>query len=233
MRIAIRVVSIISILAGLLSLIINEYMLAVILIGLGAYLFLNSKKKPIKTNSVATVNKDPEQPIPISEPLEDKKPLEAAQIKPKNDPIKYSINIAWDNKYEGVKAAIENVKDVYEYERYENMTRAELIETTRDYGLRVYEYPIEEYYDIKFIPEPDNKYNPEALRIVSDTFGMLGYVPDKNLSRVKGMLNKHPDASIWLEIKGGSYKYWDDEEDKIVTEKMEWTSKIRFEYTKK
>lgn len=155
--------------------------------------------------------------------------------KPSDDIIKYSVFVAWWNKYPGVKALID--ENMEQNEKYDGMTAKEIREELNDRlgPANIYEYPIIEQ-DVTFEPEPDNQYNPEAIKILCNGL-QCGYVPDKNLARVRGILKNHPEARKYIEIKHGSTKYLDfddamDEKGKVHTDKNETRVNVRFEYKK-
>ncbi len=173
----------------------------------------------------------------LSKLLGKKKEVKTAPktVKPKSNTVKYSINIAWWEKYPGIDNLIQLNK--VGNEPYDGMTAKEIREELEEYDGTVYEYPtINE--SVSFEDEPDNEYNPEALKILCDG-ELCGYVPDKNLSRVRGILKNHPDARMELVVKHGSSKFLDfgadgyGEKAKIITEKTKSFPKVEFEYIKK
>lgn len=217
MKIFTKIVGIFSLVVGVLLLLAtDDTIMSLLLIAGGAFLvFAKPKQKTAATTPVPSATSAASTP--------------KAEVK---DTISYSIYPAWSNKYPGLDSIIEDIKA--NNEPYDGYTTKELREHFENGGDTYYEYPQTEINDLDFIPEPDNKYNPEAVKIVSRQYGMIGYVPDKNLSRVKGILKKHPNAHIYLDVYGGNSKFWDDgehgEKGKIITQKGDFKAKVRFEY---
>lgn len=209
-----KIIGVIAILVGLISILAtDDIIIALFLLAVGAFLVFSKQKQTVREAAPTTAQNKPTPP-------------------PTKDIVTYSIYPAWSNKYPGLDSIIEDIKA--NNEPYDGYTTKELREHFENGGDTYYEYPQTEINNLDFIPEPDNKYNPEAVKIVSHQYGMIGYVPDKNLSRVKGILKKHPNAHIYLDVYGGNSKFWDDgeygEKGKIITQKGDFKAKVRFEY---
>ncbi len=104
-------------------------------------------------------------------------------------------------------------KDNPEYD----LTKTEMI----DAGLedeRIYEY---EFFpsDVQLIEEPDNKYDPNAIKVVIDNTH-VGYIKKGSCSRIRKLLRSGKIRKIDAEIGGGKYKYlyseYDYDKDKDV-----------------
>jgi len=111
-----------------------------------------------------------------------------------------------------------HVKDELEYTdyAYEGMTNKEILE----YGEDVYEADISGDYEVTFEPEPDNPYDPKAIKVKHEDIGHIGYVPRDYTSRVFKALSQ--DYKVEWKLVGGKYKYVDWEEDKVRTKTLNY-----------
>jgi hypothetical protein len=108
------------------------------------------------------------------------------------------------------------VKEMAEYEhleKYEGFTNKEILEN--DY--EVFEYDIEEYDQITFVPDPNNPYDKNAIKIMLEDVGHIGYVPKGSVKEVKSILGHNFESTI--KILGGNKKYVNLEGD-LKTEKL-------------
>ncbi len=72
-------------------------------------------------------------------------------------------------------------------------------------GDRVYEYNgVIGYDEIHFEPEPNNPHDPNAILVVHESLGEIGYVPESFINKVRDILDQTYSAN--LEIVGGRYK---------------------------
>lgn len=195
----VKILSIILILAGLGGLVQKNFIGGLLFLAIGIWLFAKkSKKKP-----APTVIKN--------------------KAKDKNS---FTFNIAGVTK-EGRQNIIKDiVNDWKEYnldDIYEGLKNKEIKDLNDD----VYEVDIEDWCDIELIPEPDNKYDPNAIKIISD-FGELGYVPADSTEKVKSIMEKKYDLN-WR-LVGGKYKYYDEYENKIITETLTYGIEVNMQY---
>lgn len=81
---------------------------------------------------------------------------------------------------------------------------------------RIYKYE-SNLSDVQIIPEPDNPYDPQALKVVIDNIH-IGYIKKGSTGRVRNLLKNNP--KITAEIQGGPYKIiysdYDDSNDKEI-----------------
>ncbi|MDO5715732.1 MAG: HIRAN domain-containing protein [Tissierellia bacterium] len=192
-------------------------------IGLGNMVHIikerRESKKPIKK-----ANNTTEKPIkestqkPMETPMD--KPIEKP-IKPVKKPIKtietYVAGVQHENDQgKFIQKIIKDyVKENYDYSNFEDYTNKEILEDAED----VWEYDLEEVDSVKLVPEPTNPYDPNAIKIIHEDMGHIGYVPAKMTSKVCKVPDK--EATYTLELKGGRHKYWDiDEygEEKVKSE---------------
>ena len=118
-----------------------------------------------------------------------------------------------------------NDKD-YFYEGNSNAEIKELLEYDSDE--KIFELNYETIDDISFVPEPDNKFDPNAIKVVSLEYGHLGYVPKTSTQNLKELLDKG-NLNITCTITGGKYKYYDDDEDKVLTDSWDYGLEIDIE----
>jgi hypothetical protein len=96
------------------------------------------------------------------------------------------------------------------------MTDAQIKESSRT----IYEY----YYDnlngpIELIPDPDNKFDKNAIRVMLDG-KEVGYVPAADCERVHKFINSN-DYDIWWQLRGGVSKAYPGYGTKVKSEHNE------------
>lgn len=108
------------------------------------------------------------------------------------------------------------IPDVSNY--YGDMSAKEIREIVEDFGEKVYKYQDLSTTDVEFIPEPENEYDTNAIKIlIIDNF--VGYVPSKIAKQIhKYFSNDKYLISAAVDIVGGPYKEWDDYEEKVITD---------------
>ncbi|HGJ3097916.1 TPA: HIRAN domain-containing protein [Streptococcus pneumoniae] len=135
---------------------------------------------------------------------------------------KILFRVAGVTKYKkAVKEACNMIAEdngIPEYSKYYgDLSAKEIREEVEEYGLKVFKYRDLDIFNIELIPETDNKYDPNAIKVlIFDNH--IGYVP----ATVSKSIRKYFDDEryhflIECEIKGGPYKEWDDYEEKVVT----------------
>ena len=188
---------------------------------LGVLCLLKSKKKqdPVGANI-------PDQPtvpsMPVPEPIQEpesepaqepeSEPVieEPAAPEPVKDPYKYySFKVAGISFYE---------KDIIDTLAIENddydMTKKEIVDAyMTDESIYKYIFSID---DVQLEPEPDNPYDPNAIKVIADGV-FIGHVPARSTNRVKQLLGKSPEISC--ELYGGPSKMVFDEGDGTYTMK--------------
>lgn len=105
-----------------------------------------------------------------------------------------------------------------EYSKYYgDLSAKEIREEVEEYGLKVFKYQDLGFFNIELVPEVDNKYDPNAIKVLIFN-NHVGYVPATVAKTIrKSFDNKKYNFVIEGEIKGGPYKEWDDLNDKIIT----------------
>ena len=84
-----------------------------------------------------------------------------------------------------------------------DMTASELIDSGME-DERVYRY-LEAYCDAALEPEPDNQYDPNAVKVFADGIH-IGYIKKGSAAHVKKLLEEDRIASMSINISGGPYK---------------------------
>ena len=98
-----------------------------------------------------------------------------------------------------------------------DMTAAELIDAGFE-DERVYKYS-ETYCTASLEPEPDNQYDPNAVKVYADGVH-IGYIKKESAAHVRKLLEENRIRSMSLTISGGPYKTaYLNEEDRPRIEK--------------
>ena len=135
---------------------------------------------------------------------------------------KILFRVAGVTKYKkAVKEACNLIAEdngIPEYAKYySNLSTKELREELEEYGLKVFKYQDLDFFNIELVPEVDNKYDPNAIKVLIFN-NHVGYVPATIAKTIRKYFdNKKYNFVIEGEIKGGPYKEWDDLNDKIIT----------------
>ena len=135
---------------------------------------------------------------------------------------KILFRVAGVTKYKkAVKEACNLIAEdngIPEYAKYySNLSTKELREELEEYGLKVFKYQDLNFFNIELVPEVDNKYDPNAIKVLIFN-NHVGYVPATVAKTIRRYFdNKKYDFVIEGEIKGGPYNEWDDLNDKVIT----------------
>lgn len=135
---------------------------------------------------------------------------------------KILFRVAGVTKYKkAVKEACNMIAEdngIPEYSKYYgDLSAKEIREEVEEYGLKVFKYRDLDIFNIELIPETDNKYDPNAIKVLIFN-NHVGYVPATVAKTIRKYFdNKKYNFVIEGEIKGGPYKEWDDLNDKVIT----------------
>lgn len=135
---------------------------------------------------------------------------------------KIVFRVAGVTKYKkAVKEACNLIAEdngIPEYTKYySNLSTKELREELEEYGMKVFKYQDLDFFNIELVPEVDNKYDPNAIKVLIFN-NHVGYVPATVAKTIRKYFdNKKYNFVIEGEIKGGPYKEWDDLNDKVIT----------------
>lgn len=124
---------------------------------------------------------------------------------------KILFRVAGVTKYKkAVKEACNMIAEdngIPEYAKYySNLSTKELREELEEYGLKVFKYQDLDFFNIELVPEVDNRYDPNAIKVlIFDNH--VGYVPATIAKTIRKYFdNKKYNFVIEGEIKGGPYK---------------------------
>lgn len=115
-----------------------------------------------------------------------------------------------ENPQQNIKEFVKQYIEMNGYS-YMDMTNKEILE----HGEDVYEVDIYGSDDISFKQEPDNPFDPSAIKVIHDEIGHVGYVPKDLTKKVWNIVSSEHD--IEWKLVGGKFKYIDYEEDKVKT----------------
>lgn len=106
--------------------------------------------------------------------------------------------------------------DSFDKNDYEYVSNREIEEESRILDIEYYQYELTEYDSIKLEREPDNPYDENAIKIIHDEMGQIGYIPRKDTEKVSQILsNKELEVSYKIILLGGRYKYFDTNSYKV------------------
>ncbi len=121
---------------------------------------------------------------------------------------KILFRVAGVTKYKkGVKEACNLIAEdngIPEYAKYySNLSTTELREELEEYGLKVFKYQDLDFFNIELVPEVDNKYDPNAIKVLIFN-NHVGYVPATIAKTIEATLKKETPTikSIVLSIVG-------------------------------
>ena len=85
-----------------------------------------------------------------------------------------------------------------------NMSKKECLE---EYGTDEKIYRLEYTCSpVKLVPEPDNKYDPNAIRVDVNSM-TIGYIKKEDTEKVRALLANSEFNNYSISIDGGEYKY--------------------------
>lgn len=106
--------------------------------------------------------------------------------------------------------------DSFDKNDYEYVSNREIEEESRILDIEYYQYELTEYDSIKLERESDNPYDENAIKIIHDEMGQIGYIPRKDTEKVSQILsNKELEVSYKIILLGGRYKYFDTNSYKV------------------
>lgn len=118
------------------------------------------------------------------------------------------------HKVTGTSHYINNILEFKIENSYYSDTKKELIEEGLE-NEKIFEY---EFYPdkIELIPEPENPYDPNAIKVVADSL-LVGYIKAGSCAHIHNLLKNDRIVKIDYEMGGGNYKYLDCDEDEKYT----------------
>ena len=156
--------------------------------------------KPAPAPVPATAPEAP-APAPAPTPAAPAKPVEPKPT-PKASPVEdcesYNFAVAGVRYHED--EIIEGLMD--ENPDYE-LTKKEIKEDGLE-DTYLYKYDVA-FVDVDFVSEPDNQYDPNAIKVVADGV-LVGYVPAKKTKAVRKIMDEKKIIKSQCQIYGGDYK---------------------------
>jgi hypothetical protein len=157
----------------------------------------------------------------LKKPKPEEKSPDAIASTPKKRQ-RYSFNVVGVTKANDAGKDIQSlIRDIvrekleYECEPYGGVTNREILEDY--YGERAYEaVDVGGRKEISLIPEPNNPYDPNSIKVVHEHLAHIGYVPRKDNVRVAEIIKNRKYSTSWT-VVGGKYKYVDTN-DKVRVE---------------
>lgn len=129
-----------------------------------------------------------------------------------------------------IKSIVKELRDYYDKEYFYNgMSNTEIKEDSEfDPGLKVFEINEETVNDVYFVPDPNNIYDSNAIKVVSKKYGHLGHVPKDKTKKVSQVIDTE-NLKINCTITGGKFKYYDDDQEKVLTDTWDYGLSIEIE----
>ena len=230
------VIAVLSILFGLSAFAMKEVgvgiffaVIAVIFVLLARYTKSYAAKKygsadpaPVPAPT-APVTPAPEAPAPT--PAAPAKPVEPKPT-PKASPVEdcelYNFAVAGVRYHED--EIIEGLMD--ENPDYE-LTKKEIEED----GLEdtfLYKYSVA-FADVDLVPEPDNQYDPNAIKVIADGV-LVGYVPSRKTKSVRKIMDEKEIVKAQCQIYGGDYKVLNYDSSSIRTGSTDLKAVVSIKY---
>ena len=228
------VIAVLSILFGLSAFAMKEVgvgiffaVIAVIFVLLARYTKSYAAKKygsakPAPAPAPATA---PEAPAPTPTPASPTNTIERKSIsehKPTEDCDSYNFSVA--GVYYHEKDIIEGLMD--ENPEYD-LTKKEIEEDGLE-DTYLYKYSVA-FADVDLVPEPDNQYDPNAIKVIADGV-LVGYVPAKKTKAVRKIMNEKEIVKAQCQIYGGDYKVLNYDSSSIRTGSTDLKAVVSIKY---
>lgn len=99
-------------------------------------------------------------------------------------------------------------------------------------GDRIYKYEETTFENVELIDEPENEYDPKAIRVEIDGV-KVGYVKKGSTSEIRNLL-KNPNIKVTADFHGGPYKDISfDEDDRVEVDRGEYGYYIKLTFTER
>lgn len=145
--------------------------------------------------------------------------------------VKYT-NPYGENRQKLIREYVKEHHDINLFDKYDyNYVSNKEIEEESGYGFRkkYYKYELEEFDTIRLVKEPDNPYDENAIAIIHEEMGHIGYIPREDIDKVKILLDKNEKLEYRLKFYGGRYKYFDEYECKVKSASTTYSFKLSIE----
>ena len=192
---------------SLLLLLISRWALAGIALGILAIVYGRKEWKSsreIKAARAASKQQAviPEAPAPESEPIPAEMDAASKQHDPEPKPERTFSKVE-THRIAGTSFHEKEIPELMIENGDYDMTAAELIDAGFE-DERVYKYS-ETYCTASLEPEPDNQYDPNAVKVYADGVH-IGYIKKGSAAHVRKLLEEDRIRSMSLTISGGPYK---------------------------
>ena len=201
------VLGVVLTLMSLLLLLVERWALVGIALGILAIIYgrkewkssreIKAARAASKQQTPAAAAPEPAEPAPA--PKED---AASKQHDPEPKPERAASKTE-THRLAGTSFHETEIQDLMEENFDYNLTATDLI----DMGMedeRVYKYE-ETYCTAALEPEPDNQYDPNAIRVLAEGVH-IGYIKKGSAAHVKKLLEEDRIASMLITITGGPYK---------------------------
>ena len=108
-----------------------------------------------------------------------------------------------------IKSMVKEEKDINDL--YEGLSNEKILEKYLDED-KIYEVRMSGDHEIQLIKEPENKYDPTAIKVVHEEIGHVGYVPAADCKKVKKAIED--GYSVEWRLTGGKYKVIENDSEK-------------------
>jgi len=217
-------------LMSLVFLLVERWALAGIALGILAIIYgrkewkssreIRAARAASKQQTPAAAAPEPAEPAPA--PKED---AASKQHDPEPKPERAASKTE-THRLAGTSFHETEIQDLMEENFDYNLTATDLI----DMGMedeRVYKYE-ETYCTAALEPEPDNQYDPNAVKVFADGIH-IGYIKKGSAAHVKKLLEENQIASMSINISGGPYKTAylnEDDRPRIEKDNQNFSAKL-------
>lgn len=214
-------------LMSLLLLLVERWALAGIALGVFSIVYGVRMRKAAKAARAASKQQSVAQEAPALEPEAIPAEMDAAskQHDPEPKPERTFSKVE-THRIAGTSFRESEIADLLLENDDYDMTASELIDSGME-DERVYRY-LEAYCDAALEPEPDNQYDPNAVKVFADGIH-IGYIKKGSAAHVKKLLEEDRIASMSINITGGPYKLAylnEDDRPRIEKDTQNFSAKL-------
>lgn len=215
-----NVMAVLTVLLGFLMIISNEIGIGVFFLAFTVVFVLLGRY----TKSYAAKRYD--TPDPVSEKPNTPEKTEEHESIPKHKPSEDcdSYNFAVAGVYYHEKDIIEGLMD--ENPEYD-LTKKEIEEDGLE-DTYLYKYSVA-FADVDLVPEPDNQYDPNAIKVIADGV-LVGYVPAKKTKAVRKIMDEKKIVQSQCQVYGGDYKVLNYDSSSIRTGSTDLKAVVSIKY---
>lgn len=94
-------------------------------------------------------------------------------------------------------------------------------------GYKQWQYELFEENTVDLVPEPDNPYDENAIKVIHNKMGHIGYIPKESNQDLMNFLKEHNNqVTINMNLEGGPYKYYNEYQDKVISKSVPFYFKL-------